>query len=89
MPMTMRSNTPEETMTEGEATAVLSNKVHDLIQCLSEKLDAVWRYDEYMEDCEDDTECAEVFARMKEDDTRHAQMLRDQIERLCRNGEFH
>lgn len=73
---------------EGPATAALSDKVHDLIQMLSEKLDGIWRYDKYMEDCGDDSPCLNVFRELKEDDLRHVQMLRNQIERLCREGNF-
>src|SRR2546427_5079005 len=49
---------------EAPATAAVSDKVHNLIQMMSEKLDSVWRYDKYIEDCRDDTECRRLFRRM-------------------------
>ena len=87
--MTTRTEPRQETIyRERPATAALSDKVHDVIQMLSEKLDCVWRYDKYAEDCADDTECAQMFRSMKEDDLRHITMLRDEIERLCQRGDF-
>ncbi len=73
---------------QGPATAALSDKVHDLIQCLNIKLDSVWRYDKYLEDCGEDNACKDLFSRLKEDDVRACQLLRDEIERLCREGSF-
>jgi len=73
---------------DAAATAALSNEVHNLVQCLSEKLDAVWRYDKYIQDCKGDQACSAVFQKMKEDDLRHIQMLRDEIERRCKQGMF-
>jgi len=87
--MTTHVEAQQGTMYEdAPATAALSDKVHDLVQALSEKLDCLWRYDEYIEDCEDDQASAGVFRAMKEDDLRHVAMLRDQIERLCKSDQF-
>lgn len=73
---------------EGPATAALSDKVHDVIHLLSEKMDIVWRYDKYMEDCTGDEECRSVFQQCKEDELRHIGLLREQIQRFCRDGAF-
>ena len=73
---------------EAPATAAVSDKVHNLIQMMSEKLDSVWRYDKYIEDCRDDSECRRLFQKMKGDDVEHIGLLRDQIERLCSEGSF-
>lgn len=79
---------PETLYQEAPATAAVSDKVHNIIQMLSEKLDCVWRYDKYMEDCGADEACRSAFRRMKEDDLKHIQMLRDEVERLCRVDDF-
>jgi hypothetical protein len=73
---------------EAPATAAMSDSIHNLIQSLSEKLDAVWRYDKYMQDCRGDQQCSLVFHKMKQDDLEHIRMLRDEIERHCREGSF-
>jgi hypothetical protein len=73
---------------EAPATAAVSDAVHNLIQTMSEKLDAVWRYDKYMEDCRGDAECGRIFNKMKEDDLQHIRLLRDEIERHCKEGTF-
>lgn len=66
----------------------MNDKVHDVIHLLSEKLDMIWRYDKYMEDRAGDSLCRDMFQQFKEDELRHVQMLRDEIERLCREGAF-
>jgi hypothetical protein len=87
--MATRMPIRQETLYEqAPATAAVSDKVHDLIQTLSEKLDAVWRYDKYLQDCAGDQNCTNVFRAMKEDDLRHIQMLQGEIERLCKEGAF-
>ena len=73
---------------DAPATAPLGNEVHNLVHTLSKKLDAVWRYDKYIQDCKGDQACSAVFQKMKEDDLRHIQMLRDEIERRCKQGMF-
>lgn len=69
------------------ATKPMSNYAHDLIQCLSEKLDSVWRYDQYMKDCQDEN-CKRVFQQCKENDLKDVQALRNEITNLCGKGEF-
>lgn len=87
--MATQTQVKQETLYEdAPATAAVSDKVHDLIQCLSEKLDGVWRYDKYLQDCAGDQGCMNAFRRIKEDDLRHIQMMRSEIERLCKEGSF-
>jgi len=73
---------------EAPATAAVSDTIHNLIQMMSEKLDSVWRYDKYLQDCQGDQNCMRIFRKLKEDDLQHIQMLRDEIERHCREGTF-
>ena len=87
--MTTELRPRKETLYEdGPATAAMSDNVHNLIQMLSVKLDAVWRYDKYMDDCEGDDSCSTLFGQMKEEELRHIQMLRDEIQRHCKEGTF-
>jgi len=67
----------------------LSNPIHNLVQILSVKLDSAWRYDRYAQDCGDDQQCSMLFERMKQDDLRHIEQLREEIERHCKEGSFH
>jgi len=83
-PTTMK----ETIYAEAPATAAVSDAVHNLVQTMSEKLDSVWRYDKYMEDCRGDVECTRLFQRMKEEDLEHVRLLRDEIERHCKEGTF-
>ncbi len=71
----------------GPATQPVSNYVHDLIQCMSEKLDSVWRYDQYMKDCQGEN-CKTVFQQCKDDDLKNIKALRDEISNLCSQGKF-
>jgi hypothetical protein len=88
-PMATQLQPKQETLYEqGPATAAVSDKVHDLVQAFSEKLDAIWRYDKYLQDCAGDQSCTNTFRRIKEDDLRHVEMVREEIERLCKEGAF-
>ena len=66
------------------------NMNHNLIQTLSEKLDAVSRYDIYIQDSMDQgcPKCADLFRQFKQDDLKHIQLLRDQIKEHCDAGKW-
>jgi hypothetical protein len=61
---------------------------YDLVAALHNKLEAVTVYDRYMKDCTGEKECSTIWQQMKQDDLRHAEMLRKEIERHAREGEF-
>ncbi|MPZ13133.1 MAG: hypothetical protein GEU73_01685 [Chloroflexi bacterium] len=87
--MARATQTQRETLyAEAPATAAVSDPIHNLIQTLSVKLDAVWRYDKYLADCRDDQSCGQIYRKMKDDDLEHVRMLRDEIDRHCREGSF-
>jgi len=61
---------------------------HNLIHVLSEKLDNVWkRYDKYIEDSEDDS-CRELWKKIKEDEEKHIEMLKNEIIKHVQSGNF-
>jgi rubrerythrin len=69
---------------------MLSDVSYDILTALQSKLEAVWIYEEYMEDCQEaqEPECQRVFEEIMRDDQRHAEMLRDTLERLVRENKF-
>jgi hypothetical protein len=85
-----QDNPVEQVVGERPRTEAVTNVNHDLIQTMSEKLDSMWRYDKYIEDAEKDNcaECASLFSQMKEDDQRHVELLRAEIERHVHRQTF-
>ncbi len=65
---------------------ILSNSTYDLLAVLLTKLEGLDAYDEYMEDLTG--EGKQVIEQIRRDDERHAQMLRDTIERMVKEGGF-
>jgi uncharacterized ferritin-like protein (DUF455 family) len=61
---------------------MLKNHNHDLIHSLSEKNDAVWRYEkEYLKNAEGCEHCVNMWKQLADDDNRHIEMLRNEIKR--------
>jgi hypothetical protein len=52
------------------------------------KLEALAAYDKYVQDFAGDDEGRRLIEQIRDDDERHVQLLRDQIERLCQEGRF-
>ncbi len=65
---------------------ILSDSTYDLLAVLLTKLEGLDAYDEYMEDLTG--EGKQVIEQIRRDDERHAQMLRDTIERMVKEGGF-
>jgi rubrerythrin len=70
--LTWRTNMPE----------ILSDSTYNLLAMLLSKLEGLEAYDTYLEDM--DGEGRKVVEQISRDDERHAQLLRDTIERLVR-----
>lgn len=66
----------------------VSNAVYDVVSMFQSKLEALAAYDKYVQDFAGDDEGRRLIEQIRDDDERHVQMLRDQIERLCREGRF-
>lgn len=68
---------------------MLKDYNHDLVHALSEKNDAVWRYKkDYMKNAEECTHCVNMWKKIMEDDEKHIEMLRDEIQNHSKEGRF-
>lgn len=68
---------------------MLKDHNHDLIHSLSEKNDAVWRYDkEYIKNSQGCDDCTDMWQKMKDDDNEHIQMLTGEIKRHMDEDRF-
>jgi hypothetical protein len=68
---------------------MLKNHNHDLIHSLSEKLDAVWRYqNHYLKDSEGCKNCVDMWKKFIEDDEKHIEMLKEEISRHIKENRF-
>lgn len=61
---------------------ILSDSTYNLLAILLSKLEGLEAYDTYLEDM--DGEGRKVIEQISRDDQRHAEMLRDTIERMVR-----
>lgn len=62
---------------------------HDLVHAITKKNDAVWRYQKYYlktsQGCE---HCTSLWNKLIEDDNKHIEMLKEEIERHVKEGRF-
>jgi bacterioferritin (cytochrome b1) len=75
-----------------ESTSSMMSDVNfDLITVLQNKLEAVAVYEAYLDDCDEagDTHCRDLFEQLRTDDSHHADLLRQELERIVREGKFH
>ncbi len=68
----------------------MKNSNHDLVQELSEKLDSVWRYDDYIKNAEADgcSHCVDIWKQLKEEDEKLVAILRDEIKSHVEENKF-
>jgi hypothetical protein len=70
---------------------MLKNPNYDLVEELQEKSKGVWRYDQYLKDAGMDPNCQhcrDLWQKLKEEDERHIQMLKDEIKMHVQNNIF-
>ncbi|OHA13975.1 MAG: hypothetical protein A2909_01665 [Candidatus Tagabacteria bacterium RIFCSPLOWO2_01_FULL_39_11] len=68
---------------------MLKDHNHDLIHSLSEKNDAVWRYEgEYTKNAEGCEFCQNLWRQLAEDDNRHIEMIKEEIKRHISEERF-
>lgn len=69
----------------------LSDVNYDIISALQNKLDAITVYDQYVEDCREagEDDCRQAFEQIRVDEERHAENLRDLLEKMVKAGKFH
>jgi hypothetical protein len=66
----------------------VSNPVYDVLTMLQRKLEALAAYEQYGPDFAGDAPGRQLVEPLRADAARHAQLLRDEIERRCRAGTF-
>ena len=66
--------------------SVISNKTYDLLAILLSKLEGIEAYDEYMGDL--DGNSRKIVEQIRQDDEKHAELLRAEIERMVKDGGF-
>jgi hypothetical protein len=66
------------------ADQIISDSTYNLLAIMLSKLEGLEAYDTYLEDMDGDG--AKLIEQIRSDDERHAQMLREAIERLIKEG---
>jgi rubrerythrin len=73
---------------EQQPRGAVSNPTYDIISIFEHKLQALAAYEKYLQDFRADDENRRLVEQIRTDDERHVHMLRDCIERLCKEGKF-
>ena len=66
------------------ADHIISDSTYNLLAIMLSKLEGLEAYDTYLEDMEGDG--AKLIEQIRKDDERHAQMLREAIEKMVKEG---
>lgn len=66
----------------------LNDQTRDVIRVLSAKLDGIWRYEGYIADSRGDEQLQRTFQQIMNDELRHIQMLKRQVQRMCQENRF-
>lgn len=68
----------------------MKNSNYNLLNILTQKLQAIWRYDQYIQDAEKEgcQSCVELWKRLKKIDQSQIQELRAEIENHVRQDIF-
>ena len=72
-----------EKNTKGDES-ILSDSTYNMLSILLSKLEGLDIYDTYLEDMEGDGR--EIIQQIRRDDERHAQMLREHVEKVVQKG---
>ena len=64
------------------------NHDHDMIHELSKRLDALWRYDQYIANAKEDEELQEFWETLKEQDRENVKRLKALVARHAADGCF-
>jgi hypothetical protein len=62
-------------------THPVSNQVHDLVHELSDRIDAIWRYDQYVQNAEGRQEIQDCWRQIKQHDEQVVTKLKDLLAR--------
>jgi len=71
-------------MNQGGDGNILSNRTYNLLAILLSKLEGLEAYDTYAEDMQE--EDMKILEQIQRDDERHANMLRDALEKMVKEG---
>lgn len=66
----------------------MKNINHDLIHQLSETLDSIWRYQDYLKNAQGCEQCVKLWERMRAMDEEQAELLAKEIKRHAGEGIF-
>lgn len=66
----------------------MNNWNHDLVHQLSEDLDSLWRYEDYLKNSQGCGHCSTMWRKLKELDEEKVEMLRQEIERHVNEKRF-
>ena len=61
---------------------------HDMVHELGKRLDALWRYDQYIANAEDDRDLQNLWRDLKEQEQRNVQRLKEMVREHCRKDCF-
>ena len=61
---------------------------HDLVHDLSKRLDALWRYDQYIANAEGNADLQNLWRELKRQDQQNVERLKDLIRQEINNGCF-
>jgi hypothetical protein len=64
------------------------NHDHDMIHELSKRLDALWRYDQYIANAEDDGELKQFWQELKRQEQNNVRQLKVFVAKHCENDCF-
>lgn len=65
-----------------------ANHDHDVIHELSKRLDALWRYDQYIANAEDHEELAKFWSDLKAQETNNVSRLKAFVQKHIESGCF-
>lgn len=83
----MRIAAEKEIAHVGE-TQGAANHDHDMIHELSKRLDALWRYDQYIANAEGKSDLQRFWQDLKQQEQRNVQRLKELVSDHCRSGCF-
>lgn len=78
----------EKEMTHLGETTGCADHDHDLVHDLSRRLDALWRYDQYIANAEWRDELVRFWTDIKQQEARNVARLKELIAQEVRNGCF-
>ncbi|HUE37391.1 MAG TPA: hypothetical protein VMO20_08375 [Candidatus Acidoferrum sp.] len=64
------------------------NHDHDMVHELSKRLDALWRYDQYIANAEGDSELQEFWRELKEQEQENVKRLKEFVAEHVKNDCF-